>query len=62
MQRMNVIPRQAEVIEFFVAGLDSDPERLLREMDQFATDLGRSLRLYGLDWHGNSVKRKEKSP
>jgi hypothetical protein len=49
------------IIDFFVAGLDVDPGRLLREIEQFATDLGRSIRLYDLDWHGSSVKRKEKS-
>jgi hypothetical protein len=49
------------IIDFFVAGLDVDPGRLLREIEQFATDLGRSIRLYDLDWHGGSVKRKEKS-
>lgn len=46
------------IIEFFVAGLDADPERLLREMDEFAADLEDSLRLYRLDWHDGSIKKK----
>jgi len=46
------------IIEFFVGGLDTDPERLLRDMDEFAADLGHSVRLYRLDWHGESVTRK----
>jgi hypothetical protein len=46
------------IIEFFVTGLDTDPERLLREMDEFGADLEDSLRLYCLDWHDGSVKKK----
>jgi len=46
------------IIEFFVSGLDTDPERMLREMDEFATDLQQSLRLYGLDWRGGAIERK----
>ena len=46
------------IIDFFIAGLDTDPERLLRQMDEFATDLDRSVQLYRLEWHGGSVKRK----
>jgi len=46
------------IIEFFVAGLDADPERLLREMDEFGADLGDSVLLYSLDWHEGAVKKK----
>lgn len=45
------------IIEFFVSGLDSDPHRLLKEIDQFATDLERSLHLYSLDWRGSTIKK-----
>lgn len=45
------------IIEFFVAGLDLDPERLLREMDEFRANVEDSVRLYRFDWHGGSVKK-----
>jgi len=46
------------IIDFFIAGLDTDPERMLREMDEFGADLQRSLRLYGLDWRGETIEKK----
>ncbi len=46
------------IIEFFVSGLDSDPERMLRELEEFARDLEVSLRLYGLEWRGGKIERK----
>ena len=46
------------IIEFFVSGLDTDPERLLRELEEFAKDLESSLRMYGLDWRGEAIVRK----
>jgi hypothetical protein len=42
-------------IEFFISGLETEPERMLREIDEFAADLQSSLRLYGLDWHGGRI-------
>jgi len=44
------------IIDFFVCGLDTDPEKLLKQLDEFARDLERSLVLYGLDWRGGQVK------
>lgn len=46
------------ILEFFVSGLDTDPERLLRELNEFADALRSSLRLYGLDWRGGPIQRK----
>jgi len=49
------------IIEFFVSGLDSEPERLLREMRDFGRDLTSSLELYSLDWTDGSVERRMSS-
>ncbi len=49
------------IIEFFVSGLDTDPERMLREIDEFAADLQSSLRLYGLDWRDGQIQKKGES-
>lgn len=46
------------IIEFFVVGLDTDPERLLREIEEFATDLQGSQRMYCLDWSNGTIQRK----
>jgi hypothetical protein len=46
------------IIEFFVSGLATDPERMLRELDEFAKDLESSLRIYGLDWRGGAIERR----
>jgi hypothetical protein len=48
------------IIEFFVSRLDTDPERLLREIDEFASDLQGAFQLYGLDWRGGTIQRKGK--
>jgi hypothetical protein len=45
------------IIDFFVTGLDSDPESLLREIEDFAEALEFSLRLYGLYWRGSEVRK-----
>ncbi len=46
------------IVEFFVSGLDTDPERLLRELEEFAKDLKSSLRLYSLNWRGGAIERR----
>ncbi len=46
------------IVEVFVSGLDTDPERMLRELEEFAKDLESSLRLYCLDWRGGQIVRK----
>jgi hypothetical protein len=46
------------IVEFFVSGLDTDPKRLLQELEEFAKDLESSLRLYGLDWRGGAIERR----
>jgi hypothetical protein len=48
------------IIEFFIAGLDVDPERLLREVEEFAKVLESSICLYGIEWRGGTVERKTK--
>jgi hypothetical protein len=46
------------LIEFFVSGLATDPDAILRDLDEFAKDLQSSLRMYGLDWRGGEIERK----
>jgi hypothetical protein len=46
------------IIEFFVDGLDEDPTRLLRTMEEFGDSLTNSLNMYGLDWGGETIQRK----
>jgi hypothetical protein len=46
------------IIEFFVSGLNTEPERMLREIDEFAADLQSSLRLYGLDWRAGQIEKE----
>jgi hypothetical protein len=51
------------IIDFFVSGLDVDPHRLLKEIEEFAETLELSIRLYcsqwGLQWTGGDIKRKK---
>jgi hypothetical protein len=47
------------IIEFFISGLDTDPERMLRVIEDFATALQSSLGHYCLDWHGGTIQRKK---
>jgi hypothetical protein len=46
------------IIEFFVDGLDEDPMRLLRTMEEFGDDLTNSMNMYGLDWRDETIQRK----
>jgi hypothetical protein len=46
------------IIEFFVVGLDIEPERMLRQIDEFARVLESSILLYGLEWRDGTVKKK----
>jgi hypothetical protein len=48
----------AVIIEFFVDGLDEDPTRLLRTMEEFGNSLTDSLAVYGLDWRGETIQRE----
>jgi hypothetical protein len=49
------------IIDFFVAGLDAEPEGLLRQIQEFAEALESSLHLYGLEWRGGEVHKKAES-
>src|ERR1700722_17784256 len=42
------------IIEFFVDGLDADPERLLKVIADFAHAIQTSLDSYGLTWTGGT--------
>lgn len=46
------------IIDFFVSGIDSNPGRLLSEIQEFATDLMGSLDLYALDWQDGTVEKR----
>jgi hypothetical protein len=46
------------IIEFFVSGLDNDPEALLKTIDEFGQALDHSLRLYGLEWNDGNIRKK----
>jgi hypothetical protein len=47
----------AFILEFFVDGLDEDPERLLNAIADFASGLQSSLRLYDLSWTDGTVRK-----
>lgn len=46
------------IIDFFVSGLDSDPRRLLQEIEEFAHSLQSSLEIYALDWSEGAIRKK----
>jgi hypothetical protein len=46
------------IIEFFVDGMDVDPQRLLKEIAEFAGDIQSSLKIYRLSWVGGVVLKE----
>lgn len=46
------------IIDLFVSGLDVDPGKLLRNLDEFAKAIELSLRLYRLEWCGETVRAR----
>jgi hypothetical protein len=46
-----------QIIDVFVAGLDEDPELLLRTFEEFGSAARSSLAMYALEWRDGTVQR-----